>query len=69
MPANESRFLELRDCDPRLARIFLEVSERHYPERLAMFLCINAPPLFSGLWRIVEPIVDPDTRRKIKFVS
>ena len=34
-----------RDCAPRLARIFLSVSERHYPERLGQFFVVGAPTL------------------------
>ncbi len=31
------------DCDPRLAKVFLDLSAAHYPERLGLFLVIDAP--------------------------
>lgn len=58
----------LRDTDPRLAKIFLDVSAKHYPERLAVFYCIDAPGLFSMLWRALQPFVDPITREKVRFL-
>lgn len=33
----------LSDCDPRLAKVFLDLSAAHYPERLGLFLVIDAP--------------------------
>lgn len=58
----------LRDCDPRLAKMFLDISERHYPERLAEFIVISPPSVFNMLWKAIEPWVDTHTRSKVKFV-
>ena len=33
----------LADCDPRLAKVFLDLSAAHYPERLGLFIVIDAP--------------------------
>lgn len=35
------------DCDPRIAHIFLDISARHYPERLGRFLvvCPSSHPI------------------------
>ena len=33
----------MSDCDPRLAKVFLDLSAAHYPERLGLFLVIDAP--------------------------
>ena len=33
----------LSDCDPRLAKVFLDLSAEHYPERLGLFLIVDAP--------------------------
>ena len=61
--------LACRDCDPRLARMFLDISERHYPERLSEFINISTPSVFSMLWKAIEPWVDPVTRKKVKFIG
>ena len=58
-----------RDCDPRLAKIFLDVSATHYPERLAVFIIVSPPSVFSVLWRAIQGMVDPATKRKIRFVK
>lgn len=59
----------IRDCSPKLARIFLSVSATHYPERLGTIIVIDAPTIFSTLWKAVQPFIDPVTKKKIKFVG
>lgn len=59
----------IRDCDPRLARIFLHLAATHYPERLGHFWIVDAPALFGTLWSAVQRFIDPKTRKKIAFVS
>lgn len=59
----------LSDCDPRLAKIFLNISAAHYPERLGQIFVVSAPMLFNTLWKAIAPMVDPVTRDKIHFVS
>lgn len=58
----------MSDCDPRLAKVFLDLSAAHYPERLGLFLVIDAPWIFNTLWRAIAPIVDPHTKKKIRFL-
>jgi hypothetical protein len=55
----------LADCDPRLARIFLNLSAAHYPERLGHFFIVSAPALFNTLWKAIQGMVDPVTREKV----
>lgn len=59
----------VRDCDPRLARIFLHLAATHYPERLGNFWIIDAPVLFNTLWSAISPFIDPKTKKKIAFLS
>ena len=51
-------------------KVFLcaDISAKHYPERLGLFLVVGAPRIFSGLWHVLQPLVDPFTRQKIKFL-
>jgi len=56
------------DCNPKLAKAFLSVSAEHYPERLGLFLIVDAPSLFSVLWRAISAFVDPKTHEKIRFL-
>ena len=41
----------------------------HYPERLGCCVLFGAPALFSGLWAVVKPLLDPVTAAKVRFVS
>jgi hypothetical protein len=50
------------------AQAFLELAQKHYPERLQKLLIVNAPKVFSVIWNTVLPIMDPTTRQKIVFV-
>jgi hypothetical protein len=59
----------IRDCDPRLARVFLHLAASHYPERLGYFYIIDAPVVFSTLWNAIKSFIDPKTRNKITFLS
>jgi CRAL/TRIO domain len=47
----------------------LDVLQNHYPERMHRIYVVNAPVLFWGLWNIVKPFVDPNTKAKLQFVS
>lgn len=40
----------------------------HYPERLARFIIVGAPALFSALWSALKRHVCADTAAKIAFV-
>lgn len=59
----------IKDCDPRLARIFLHLAATHYPERLGHFWIVDAPALFGTLWSAISRFIDPKTRQKIAFVN
>eukprot|EP00890_Picochlorum_soloecismus_P006490 jgi/Picsp_1/6842/NSC_04179-R1_protein len=59
----------IRDCDPRLAKIFLNMAAEHYPERLGHFFVIDAPTLFSSLFKTIRPLIDPKTAKKILFLK
>ncbi|KAI3428661.1 hypothetical protein D9Q98_007484 [Chlorella vulgaris] len=59
----------LRDCDPRLAKIFLNLSAAHYPERLGTFFIVSPPTVFNTLWRAISRFIDPVTKQKIHFVD
>lgn len=56
------------DINVRLAKSFLDVSAQHYPERLGLFLLVDAPRLFNALWSAIENWIDPVTKKKIRFL-
>lgn len=76
MPEGVTQWVWVADCkgfgvtdvSPKLTKAFLHMSATYYPERLAMFMLIDTPKVFSKLWDAVEKLVDPKTYMKIKFV-
>ncbi|GFH10659.1 CRAL-TRIO domain-containing protein, partial [Haematococcus lacustris] len=38
------------------------------PERLGLFMVVDAPSLFTLLWNAISSWVDPKTHQKIKFL-
>ena len=51
-----------------LGKTFLQILADHYPERLARFFVVDAPSVFSQMWKLVSPFIDPKTRTKIAFL-
>lgn len=43
--------------------------EAYYPESLGIMYIHNAPWIFSGIWRILSPLLDPVVRSKIAFTK
>ena len=41
----------------------------HYPERSHVIYLVNAPMWFSILWRIVRPMVHPNTQAKVRILT
>ncbi|GMH32744.1 hypothetical protein BSKO_00578 [Bryopsis sp. KO-2023] len=58
----------LGDLNPSMARIFLDVSATHYPERLGVYFLVDTPTIFEVLWKMVKPLLDPVTAQKLVFV-
>ncbi|KAJ2096353.1 hypothetical protein GGI09_004403 [Coemansia sp. S100] len=51
------------------AREFLNVLEKHYPDRLGRALVLSPPAYFVMFYRLVAPFIDPVTKSKIAFVD
>ncbi|KAJ5250643.1 hypothetical protein N7489_001053 [Penicillium chrysogenum] len=41
--------------------------QNHYPERLGRSLVINVPFVIWGFFKLITPLIDPNTRQKLKF--
>jgi len=52
----------------RVSLATLRTLADHYPERLERVYLVDAPGVFSVLWNVLWPFIDPVTRAKIKFV-
>ena len=53
----------------KTSRETLSILQDHYPERLAVAVCYNAPLIFALFWKAISPFIDPETYRKIRFVN
>jgi len=59
----------LRNMDWNCILYLLKCFEAYYPESLHVLYIHNAPWIFSGIWKILGPMLDPVVRAKIAFTS
>ncbi len=46
-----------------------KVGQDYYPEIMGNMFIVNAPMLFSGVWRIIKGFLDEKTSNKIKIMG
>ncbi|KAK7201249.1 CRAL/TRIO, N-terminal domain/CRAL/TRIO domain containing protein [Novymonas esmeraldas] len=61
-------YSHLRDGKPSMGLTVIRAIQDHFPERLGKMVCINPPKLFSVLWKLLLPAIDPVTRSKVEFL-
>jgi len=59
----------LPNMDYDIIRYMIRVFTDYYPETLGILLIVNSPWIFKGCWKLVKPLMDPNTAKKIQFVS
>ena len=47
----------------------LKILEGYYPETLAKLYIYRAPWIFQGIWKAINPLLDPEIRNKINFCN
>ncbi|KAJ7663010.1 CRAL-TRIO domain-containing protein [Mycena rosella] len=47
----------------------VEIGQNRYPECMGKFYIINAPFMFSGVWAMIKPWLDPVTVAKIDIIG
>lgn len=47
----------------------LQLFSHHYPERMGTFYMIEAPYIFSKLYKLLSPYIDPVTASKLIFLK
>uniref|UniRef100_A0A7S2JNA4 CRAL-TRIO domain-containing protein n=1 Tax=Cyanoptyche gloeocystis TaxID=77922 RepID=A0A7S2JNA4_9EUKA len=57
------------DLNPRFALDATRLFTFHYPEMLGLFLCIDAPRMFSSVWKVCKPLLHERTAAKIHFLD
>lgn len=77
LPKGQSRFGVIVDCSgfhlssvPPTAYVkhALSLLQKHYAMRLGYVLMVNAPAAMHFFWKLVSPLLDERTKRKIDFV-
>ncbi|TKY90729.1 hypothetical protein EX895_000727 [Sporisorium graminicola] len=57
----------LRNMDWNCILFIVKCLEAYYPESLGTLYIHNAPWIFSGIWKLLGPMLDPVVRSKVKF--
>ena len=57
------RFFTVSNTLPQV----LNILQDHYPERLGRAFVINVPFLLNAFYKMINPLMDPVTREKLKF--
>ncbi|WVZ73628.1 hypothetical protein U9M48_021913 [Paspalum notatum var. saurae] len=52
----------------QVTKMTADVLQGHYPERLGVAILYNAPKFFEPFWKLARPLLQPKTRKKVKFV-
>lgn len=61
-----------RHANPYAMKLILELVgsvQANNPERLEEIIIYRSPMLFSGVWKVVKPLLDPVVAAKISFTS
>lgn len=62
-------FSKGKNGDWDITKEAINVLQNYYPERLAYVCLINYPWALGAIWQVVKPCLDPNTAKKVKFVS
>ncbi|CBQ67910.1 conserved hypothetical protein [Sporisorium reilianum SRZ2] len=57
----------LKNMDWNCILFIVKCLEAYYPESLGTLYIHNAPWIFSGIWKLLGPMLDPVVRSKVKF--
>ncbi|KAJ2117675.1 phosphatidylinositol transfer protein csr1, partial [Coemansia sp. RSA 788] len=50
-------------------KTFIKFLEAYYPECLGLCVVYNGPWWFSGVWKLISPLLDPVVASKVQFAS
>ncbi|KAI3979547.1 hypothetical protein MKX01_001739 [Papaver californicum] len=53
----------------KLLTVISTVDELNYPEKTNVYYIVNAPYIFSSCWKIVKPLLQERTRKKIQVLQ
>ncbi|KAJ4831098.1 hypothetical protein Tsubulata_033015 [Turnera subulata] len=53
----------------KLMTVISTVDDLNYPEKTNTYYIVNAPYIFSACWKVVKPLLQERTRRKVQVLS
>ncbi|RDX94620.1 Phosphatidylinositol/phosphatidylcholine transfer protein SFH2, partial [Mucuna pruriens] len=53
----------------KLLTIISSIDDLNYPEKTNTYYIVNAPYIFSACWKVVKPLLQERTRRKVQVLS
>ncbi|XP_074563211.1 phosphatidylinositol/phosphatidylcholine transfer protein SFH2-like [Curcuma longa] len=53
----------------KLLTTIFTIDDLHYPEKTETYYIVNAPYIFSACWKVVKPLLQERTRRKVKVLQ
>jgi hypothetical protein len=59
----------LANWDFTPVKFIIECFQEDYPESLGAMIFYNAPWIFSGMWKLIQGILDPGVAAKVHFIS
>ncbi|KAJ1776624.1 phosphatidylinositol transfer protein csr1 [Coemansia sp. RSA 2523] len=57
------------NMDWPFVKTFIKFLEAYYPECLGLCVVYNGPWWFSGVWKLISPLLDPVVASKVQFAS
>ncbi|KAJ2003485.1 phosphatidylinositol transfer protein csr1 [Coemansia thaxteri] len=57
------------NMDWPFVKTFLKFLEAYYPECLGICIVYNGPWWFSGVWKLISPLLDPVVASKVQFAQ
>ncbi|KAJ1842787.1 phosphatidylinositol transfer protein csr1 [Coemansia sp. RSA 2611] len=57
------------NMDWPLLKTFIKFLEAYYPECLGVCIVYNGPWWFSGVWKLISPLLDPVVAAKVQFAQ
>ncbi|XP_022869762.1 phosphatidylinositol/phosphatidylcholine transfer protein SFH1-like isoform X2 [Olea europaea var. sylvestris] len=60
---------EYRDRVILLLSVISTIDDLNYPEKTETYFIVNAPYIFSACWKVVKPLLQERTRKKVQVLS
>lgn len=53
----------------KILTIISSIDDLNYPEKVVAYYIVNAPYIFSACWKVVKPLLQERTRKKVQVLS